>query len=123
MLEALETGIDLGEKQRAINPHDADLLSNLADAYSLTGEDARAIRLIEEALQLDPGNVQIQLVAGTVFEEIGNRAAAIDHVVEAVRLGCPIDYVRDFRDFEDLIEDENFIKSIEELSTPAPDSA
>lgn len=123
MLKALETGIDLGEKQRAINPHNAELLSNLADAYSLTGEDTRATRLMNEALELDSGNVQIQLVAGTVFEEIGDRATAIKHVVQAIRLGYPIENVRDFSDFEDLIEDEDFHRAVERLPVPVPDSA
>jgi serine/threonine-protein kinase len=86
---ALERAVALGQKQLEVNPKDAALLVDLADCHALLGNAARARELVKRGTTLAPDDVEIQHAAAGVYEEIGDRDAALRWIKRALAAGYP----------------------------------
>ena len=76
----------------ALNPKDAQLLADAADALAMTqGQSAAGepTRLIERALQIDPANLKALALAGTAALERKDFAAAGSYWGKARQLAAP----------------------------------
>jgi eukaryotic-like serine/threonine-protein kinase len=97
--------IEMAERERKINPHDPQLLSNLAQCYAALGESTAALPLIEEALSRAPENLDILLRAGAVYEQLGRRELALECIGSALKLGLPVSSVESLSELSDLRSD------------------
>ncbi|MDX1419617.1 MAG: tetratricopeptide repeat protein [Rubricoccaceae bacterium] len=93
VLDAYRGAIRRAEAVRAVTPDDPLLLSLLAGYYVEVGAPARAQTLLEQALALDPENVTVAFDAALVYEELGDRAAALEWLGRALEGGVPLDWV------------------------------
>ena len=77
-----QAGIATREERRAQNPEDVDNLIRLAQLYAnkKVGDEVRAAERFQEALQLDPGNVQLAKAAAAFYSASGRREAGESHL-------------------------------------------
>jgi eukaryotic-like serine/threonine-protein kinase len=85
--EAYKKAIELAETERKKTPEDPELLVALADYYASTGGVNEALKLLRQALALDPGSPSIEYEAGETYESLGERSKAIVLITKAVARG------------------------------------
>ena len=85
----LERAIALGEEQLKVNPRDAELLADLADAHAMLGHPGPAGELSARALKLAPDDSDVLRTIAEVDEALGHREAALRKVGRALAAGCP----------------------------------
>jgi len=88
-----EKAIHLGEEEVRVNPKDAAVLAELASCRAMLGDDARARAELARALALAPGDVEVQQLAASVYEQVGDRASALLWIRRALAAGYPREQV------------------------------
>ena len=106
--EAYRRAIELGEQERKIDPKNALLLAHLADCHALLGEATAARSLAQAAVALDPSTARIAATVAGVYEQIGDRAAAVHWLGVALRGGYPRDMIERDPSFEALRKDSRW---------------
>lgn len=91
--KAFERTAQLAEQQRRVNPRDAIVLMRLADAYSNLRKPQQARQLVEQALTLAPNDVENQFQASSIYEQLGDRALALQSLEKAIKGGYPRDLI------------------------------
>ncbi len=104
----LERAISLGEEQRAVNPRDAGLLADLADAHAMLGNAGPARELTTRALKLAPNDSEVLYTSAEIDELLGHREAALQKVERALALGYPRWEIERSPSFKALREDPRF---------------
>ena len=107
-IAAYTRGLELAEVQRQINPRDPALLSQMADAYAEISDTSNAVTLINDALRLDPHNVDLMVTAGCVFVQVGDRARALQLITTALEYGYPREQVDGLPVLRELLRDPSF---------------
>lgn len=90
---AFQRTVELTEEERKINPRDPTLLIQLADAYSMLGQAARARDMLRQALNLSPDAAEDVFQAAVVYEQLGDRRHALEWLGKAIQHGYPRDVV------------------------------
>ena len=84
---AFRKAIELGERERVLDPKNPLLLGALAACYVRVGERTQAEALTVEATGLDPANPDVAFDAANLYEDLGNRAMALRWLDRALRAG------------------------------------
>jgi len=90
---AWEKAARLAEEAARVNPKDAAVVAELASCRAMLGDTARARADLARALALAPGDVEVQQLAASVYELIGDRASALVWIRRALAAGYPRDQV------------------------------
>ncbi len=77
-LKDFENAVTVLEQSRTLNPGKEETLVALADAYSQTGANHKAIALYREATKINPDNITLLRAQGRMFVEQGLMAEAED---------------------------------------------
>ena len=108
--ETYRHAIALGTERLKVNPRNASVLSGLALYHAMLQEKSQAVALSQKALQLDPGDPELQLEAAKVYVELGQYRAAVAALEKARKLGGTAYLVRDDPAFHPLAFDVQFQK-------------
>ena len=84
---AYRRAVGLAEEALAVNPRDATLLADLGECRAMLGEGAAARERISRALELAPSDINVLYRAASIEEQLGDRAAALAHLGDALRGG------------------------------------
>ncbi len=106
--ELFRKAADMAEEQRKVNPRDAIVLADLATYNVKLGDPEQAALLIKRALSLAPDNVELMARAGIVYEEMGNRDAALEWIIKSVDHNYPIGTLKRLPELEQLFADPQF---------------
>jgi serine/threonine protein kinase/tetratricopeptide (TPR) repeat protein len=106
--EAFQRAIPLAEAERQVDPRNALLLAQLADCHAMIGEAAPARALAREAAALAPQDGDTAQVVAGVFEQLGDRAAALDHLARALRNGYSRSLIEADPSFSELRKDPRY---------------
>jgi serine/threonine-protein kinase len=87
--DAYRRAASLGEQERRLDPKNARLLAQLADCYAMLGEGSRARPLAAEAGKLAPTDRRVGSTLAGVFEQLGDREAALHWLGAALQSGYP----------------------------------
>ena len=98
----------LAEDQLAVNPSDAEAISSLALYRARVGEKSKALELTEKARSLRPSSRLVQWHAALAYELSGRRKQAIEALTAALRLGQPLNEVRNEPTLAGLRTDPGF---------------
>jgi serine/threonine-protein kinase len=90
---AWEKAVRLAEDAVRVNPRDAASLAELASCRAMLGDSARAREDLTRALALAPGNVEVQQLAASVYELVGDRESALAWSRRALAAGYPREQV------------------------------
>ena len=83
LLQRSDLSLPAGERTIELDPLSPGMRVSLAEQYRNAGQYARALRLIEEALELEPGFGLALAVKAQVLLEMGDIAGALETASEA----------------------------------------
>ncbi|NBC26664.1 MAG: protein kinase [Bacteroidetes bacterium] len=112
--EAFERAIELAKEQKEINPNDPLVSIDLAGYQAKIGDEEKARDNIETALELAPDNTLVMFIAGTAYEQMGDREEALHWIEKAIEHGHSKSEIMNQPDLQDLISDERFQRLIED---------
>ncbi len=77
---AYEKAVALAQAALRVNPHDAAVMTNLADYYSMQGRREDALRFLGRALALNPNEPELMFKAAEVYQQ-RRRPKPVDRLV------------------------------------------
>jgi len=105
-----ERAIGMAEEERRVNPKNPRVLIDLADCYSMIGQNQRAKNLLDEALHSSPMNTQLMFDAGVIHEQLGDRKVALEWIGKALSQGYSRDLIKRTPNLAQLRADPQFGK-------------
>jgi tetratricopeptide (TPR) repeat protein len=106
--DAYSRCVEVGEKERELDPQNPVLLADLGDCYALLGERQRALALAAEAAKTGGQQGGVARVLAGIHEHLGDRAAALEWAGKALRLGIPPAEIERSPSFEQLRADPRY---------------
>jgi len=82
----------------------------------MIGNHDKAIRLIEQSLQMAPNNLSIMFEAGTLYEQLGNREKALHWLAKSIEEGYSIFEIEHQPGLQKLLDDDRFLEIVNEQS-------
>lgn len=110
---AYSKAVELMQAQLKVNPADAMSAIQLALWDSMLGEREKSARLAKEALAKSPPDPEILFRAAEIFEQNGDRKAAINTLAEAIRAGYPANAIERDPTLQRLREDPQYKKLLQ----------
>ena len=102
---AYRRAIGLAERELQVNPRNTRVLADLADYYSMTGDNSKALEYIRRALALGSGEAWVMFKAAEVYEQLGQSDTAVTWLVKALDAGYSPTMARDTPTFDGLRSD------------------
>ena len=107
---AYEKSITLAEQARKVNPRQADLLAQLADAYSMVGRDREARETAAALERLGPQEGAVLFVLVGVYEQIGERRTALAWLEKAMAAGYQRERIERSPSLAELRKDPGYLR-------------
>jgi tetratricopeptide (TPR) repeat protein len=107
---AYEQALVLAEQARKVNPRQIDLLAQLADAYSMLGRQREAREAAIAVEQLGPQEPAVLFMLVGVYEQLGDRAAALAWLEKALAAGYQRERVERSPSLAELRKDERYLR-------------
>lgn len=101
-MTAYRKAIDLAGEELKVNPHDPDVLSNIANYYSVLGDRQPALNYLQQALQYGHNDKDILEDAASVYNHLGETGLALEWLGKAIQAGFPAIRIRDNPEFHNL---------------------
>jgi serine/threonine-protein kinase len=114
--EIFKRAAQMAEAQRKINPRNSGILSNLADYYAMTGDRTRSLELVQQALSLAPGDVDVIYRAAQTYENLGQRDTALRWIAKALAQGYARASIERSPGLRDLRTDPRYQRLVESKS-------
>src|ERR1700733_4816982 len=105
---ARDHAIALLEDSVKLKPQDALTQASLAALYSEKGVREKAELRIQAALARSPDNPNVLELAGETYENLGDRARALEYIERALQNGYSLDDIKSTPEFNNLVSDPNF---------------
>ncbi|MGD0212084.1 MAG: protein kinase [Terriglobales bacterium] len=105
---ARDHAIALLEQAVLDNPRDATVQAKLGLFYAKKKLREMAISRIQSALALSPDDPNILAAVGEAFEDLGDRAQALQHIEKSLQKGYALADLKDTPDLQGLLSDPSF---------------
>lgn len=86
-IESYRKAIALGEQQLKVNPHDTNVLGDLANYYSMLGDRKQALSYLDRSLELGQGNKDLLFNAAEVYNQLHENGTALEWLGKALAAG------------------------------------
>ena len=106
--EARDRAIPLLEQATLDNPRDAIAQSRLGVLYAKKKLREKAISRIQSALALSPDDPNVLAIIGIAYEDLGDRAHALQYIEKSLQKGYALADLKDTPDLQGLLSDPNF---------------
>jgi len=100
--------ITLADQAVKLQPTDAFAQSVLAYLYAEDKQDENALTRIQAALALSPKDPNVLVNVGQAYENLGDRAKALEYVEKALKVGYPLAQVQGEPTLQRLLQDPAF---------------
>jgi serine/threonine-protein kinase len=100
--KAYRKSIALAEDVLKVNPHEPELLKNLANYHVMLGERAAALKYLDQALAYGKSDKEILFSAALVYNRLGETGTALEWLSKALQAGYSLTTVRDSPDLDNL---------------------
>jgi len=107
-LATYQRAAQMAEEERKVNPHDPEVLSDLAEYYAMIRERTRALSHVQQALSLASDDIEVMASAGLVYELLGERDRALEWVGKALEHGYPRAQIERLPELQQLRADPRF---------------
>src|SRR6185369_9046189 len=88
-MPAYRKAAELAADELKVNPHDTDVLGDLANYYAMLGDRKPALDYLEQALQYGRNDKQVLATAALVHSQLGETGPALEWLGKAVQAGYP----------------------------------
>jgi serine/threonine protein kinase/Tfp pilus assembly protein PilF len=109
---ALRKAKSIAEKQLKVNPVDPLTLINIASYCTELNLPDSAYTLVKKVETLHPSDVNVMILIGEVYEQLGKRDQALLWIKKSIENGYSTDELQHIPEFKKLREDEHFKKLI-----------
>jgi eukaryotic-like serine/threonine-protein kinase len=99
---AYRKAIALAEETLKINPHDPELLKNLANYHVMLGEREPALKYLDQALAYGKSDKEILFSAALIYNRLGETGTALEWLSKALQAGYSLTTVRESPDLDNL---------------------
>lgn len=106
--KAQDREIDLLEQAVRDTPRDAIAQSNLGLLYAKKKLRDKAVSRIQSALALSPDDPDVLAIVGLAYEDIGDRAQALQYVEKSLQKGYSLEDLKNTPDLQGLFSDPRF---------------
>jgi tetratricopeptide (TPR) repeat protein len=110
--QAYRQAISLAERELAATPNDSVLRAQVGYYYGRSGDAARSLAYLDEALRAGPELLYVQYYRGVAAADRGDRETALAAVSDMIKLGYPRDQLRSAPEFRSLLEDPEYKKLV-----------
>jgi len=94
--------VELATEALKVNPHDPDVLSNLAGYYSMLGDRKNALLYLGQALQYGHNDKDVLWDAAEVYNQLGESGLALEFLAKMVQAGYTPEKIRSLHEFDNL---------------------
>ena len=108
-MDAYRKAVSLANGQLQVNPRDAQLLSALANYYSMLGDRKAALERLDQSLQYGRGNKDLLFNAAMVYNQLGETGPALEWLRKSLQAGYPKESVRNAPALENLRKNQRYI--------------
>jgi tetratricopeptide (TPR) repeat protein len=115
---AYRRAIELASADLKVNPKESDILSDVAQYYSMLGDKTRALEYLRQALQYGHGDKQLLFSAAEAYNQLGETGLALEWLTKAVQAGYPVSRIRDLPSFENLVDNPQYQQLLSEANGP-----
>jgi tetratricopeptide (TPR) repeat protein len=98
----LRKAVELAQGELKVNPHDADVLSSLANYYSMLGDREHALLYLGQALYQGHNDKELLLDAASVYNHLGENGLALEFLAKMVQAGYTPEKIRSLHEFDNL---------------------
>ncbi|MFY9673244.1 MAG: hypothetical protein WAK13_02275, partial [Terriglobales bacterium] len=106
--KASDREIELLEQAVQATPRDAVMQANLALLYAKKRLREKAISRIQSALALSPDDANVLESVGEAYEDMGDRAQALEYIEKSIRNGYSLTALKTFSSLQGLLSDPRF---------------
>jgi len=106
--EAYGRAIEKGEEHRNVNPREPELLAQLAGYYAAVDSVRQSRILLNTVVKLNPADIGVLYIIGTVYETLGDRGEALSWIGMAIKRGYSIQEINANPELRDLRKDKRF---------------
>jgi tetratricopeptide (TPR) repeat protein len=101
---AYKKAIEVAQQDLKVNPHDSEVLADIATYYAVLGQKKEAHQYLDHALQYGRNDKAILATAAIVHNKLGETGLALEWLNKAFLAGYPESQARDEPDFQNLID-------------------
>ncbi len=94
--------VELATQALKVNPHDPDVLSNLAGYYSMLGDRKNSLLYLGQALQYGHNDKDVFWDAAEVYNQLGESGLALEFLAKMVQAGYTPEKIRSLHEFDNL---------------------
>jgi tetratricopeptide (TPR) repeat protein/predicted Ser/Thr protein kinase len=94
--------VELASESLKVNPHDPEVLSNLAGYYSVLGDRKSALLYLNQALQDSHDNKDVLADAAEVYNQLGETGLALEFLAKMMQAGYTPEKIRSMHEFDNL---------------------
>ncbi len=106
--KARDREIALLERAVQTTPRDAVMQANLGLLYAQKKMSGEAVSHIQSALALSPDDASVLESVGEAYEDLGDRAQALQYIEKSIRKGYSLATLKTFTSLQSLLSDPNF---------------
>ncbi len=99
---------ELALEELKVNPRDPDVLSRLAEYYSMLDDRKQSLFYLAQALQYGHNDKEILLDAAEVYNHLGESGLAIEWLGKTMQAGYTADRIREDPEFANLVNTPGF---------------
>jgi eukaryotic-like serine/threonine-protein kinase len=107
-LASYRKAVELAQEDLKVNPHDVDILSDLAGYYAMLGDRKNALLYLGQALQYGHSEKEILATAAGVYNQLGDTGLALEWMTKAVQAGYSASKFRDSIAFHNLVDNPRY---------------
>jgi tetratricopeptide (TPR) repeat protein len=100
--------IELASEELKVNPHDIDILTDLAVYYSSVGNKEEAIKYLGQALQYGHSEKETLASAAQVYNQLGDIGLALEWMSKAIDAGYSARKFQDLVAFQNLVDNPRY---------------
>jgi tetratricopeptide (TPR) repeat protein len=99
---------ELAAEELRVNPHDAEVLGDLAEYYSMLDDKKQALTYLGQALQNGHSEKELLASAAQVYNQVGETGLALEWMTKAIQAGYSTSKFRDSVAFRNLVDNSRF---------------
>ena len=107
-LASYQKAVELASEELKVNPHDVDILSDLAVYYASLGNKEQALRYLGQALQYGHSEKELLASAAQIYNELGETGLALEWMSKAIDAGYSARKFQDLVAFQNLVDNPRY---------------
>jgi eukaryotic-like serine/threonine-protein kinase len=117
-LKSYRKAAELAMSDLRVNPHDVDILSDLAQYEAVLGNKEQAVQYLGEALQYGHSAKELLAGAAQVYNQLGETGLALEWMTKAIQAGYSPSKFRDLPAFRNLLDNPRYQEIVGKAQTP-----